>query len=214
MPLADIVSETNRILESAEQKQIVLRLLGGLAVRFHCPSAIDRHLQRRYADVDFMALREQSKQIQMLFVELGYEPRRTFNKMQGHRRLVFNDLENARRIDIFLNILDMCHRFDLRNRLTLDKPTIPLADLLATKLQVVQITEREYKDVITLVHDHEVGDSDSPETINGTYIAKLCANDWGIYKTLSVNINNILLALPGYQLDEAYESVTQSVFKK
>ena len=39
----------------------------------------------------------------------------------------------------------MCHKLDLKDRLGLDKLTIPLADLLVTKLQVVEITEREYK---------------------------------------------------------------------
>jgi len=63
-----------------------------------------------------------------------------------------------------------------------------LADPLATKLQVIKITEREYKDIISLLHDHEVGDSDAPETINGAYLAQVCAEGWGVYKTFLVNL--------------------------
>ena len=120
--------------------------------------------------------------------------------MQGNRRLIFNDLDQARRIDIFLDVFEMCHKFDFRNRLTLDKLTIPLADLLATKLQVVEITDREYRDIIALIHDHEMADTDAPETINVAYLAKLCRDDWGIYKTFTMTIGNILTALESFEL--------------
>jgi hypothetical protein len=147
-----------------------------------------------------MGLSKQSKGIKNLFNELGYAPREIFNAMQGARRLIYNDVDQGRRVDIFLDTFEMCHRFDFRDRLILDKPTISLADLLATKLQVVEITEREYKDIVALIHDHELGDVDSPETINGAYLSNLCREDWGIYKTFSINISHILSSLRDYEL--------------
>lgn len=207
-PLEDIVEETQRIVDAADKNKIILRLFGGLAVRFHCPSATHRSLKRKYADIDFMGRKEESRDIKKLFTELGYVPREIFNAMQGHRRLIFNDIEHERRVDVFLDVFEMCHRFDLRDRLSLNRPTIPLADLLATKLQVVEITEREYRDIIALVHDHEVGDSDAPETINGNRLAELSSDDWGIYKTFSVSISNILSVLPQYTPElESQETV-------
>jgi hypothetical protein len=94
----------------------------------------------------------------------------------------------------------MCHRFDFRNRLALDKPTIPLADLLATKLQVVEITDREYRDIIALLHDHNLADTDASDTINGAYLAEMCGDDWGIYKTFTITLGNILSALGDFEL--------------
>ncbi len=198
---ADIIQETERILGEAEKRGVTLRLFGGLAVRFHSPSATNRKLRRDYADIDFMAFKKQSREIKKLFLALGYSPREVFNALMGDRRLIFQDLKNQRRIDIFLDVFEMCHKFDLRDRLMLDKMTIPLSDLLATKLQVVEITEREYRDIIALVHDHELGNSDAPETINGSYLSELCSDDWGIFKTFTTNIANILNALPQYDLD-------------
>lgn len=194
-PLSDIVQETQRVVDAAARNGIVLRLFGGLAIRFHCPSAAQRSLGRKYVDIDFMALRKQTRDIKKLFAELGYVPRERFNALQGDKRLIFNDIENQRRVDIFLDTFEMCHNFDFKDRLTLDTPTITLADLLATKLQVVEMTEREYRDVIALVKDHEISDSDKPETINVSYIAGLCAIDWGIYKTFTINIGNVLTAV-------------------
>ncbi len=179
----------------------MLRLFGGLAIRFHSPSATHRLLARNYADIDFMGLRKQGKEIRKLFTSLGYAPREIFNALHGDRRLIFQDIDNQRRIDVFLDVFEMCHRLDFRDRLLLDKMTIPLADLLATKLQVVEVTEREYRDMIALLIDHEVGDSDAPEVINGQYLAQLCAADWGTYKTFTINIANILNALAQYDLE-------------
>jgi hypothetical protein len=195
-----MIEETQRIIDAADKHDMVLRLFGGLAVRFHCPSATHRSLGRKYVDIDFMGLLKQSRDIKKLFVELGYVPRGIFNAMSGDKRLIFNDMKHARRVDIFLDVFEMCHILKLKDRLLIDKPTIPLADLLATKLQVVEITEREYRDIIALVRDHEVGDSDAAETINGAYLARVCGDDWGIYKTFSINIANILSALPQYDL--------------
>ena len=209
VPLADIVQETERIIESAEENNVVLRLFGGLAIRLRCPSATHRSLGRKYADIDFMGLRKQSRDIKKLFVQLGYTPRDVFNALQGDKRLVFNDIEHERRIDIFLEVFEMCHKFNLKDRLQVDKITIPLADLLATKLQVVEITEREYKDIIALLHDHEIGDDDRSDMINGAYLARICADDWPIYKTLTTNISNVLSALSSYELDAAYRDVVR-----
>ena len=188
----------------------MLRLFGGLAIRLHSPSATHRQLARNYADIDFMGLRKQRKEIRKLFPSLGYAPREIFNALQGDQRLIFQDSENQRRIDVFLDIFEMCHRLDFKDRLSFDNMTISLADLLATKLQVVEITEREYKDMIALLRDHEIGDVDATEVINGKYLAQLCADDWGIYKTFTINIVNLLQALREYDLEAKDRDLVQS----
>ena len=202
MPLSNIVEESKRILAEANKRGIRLRLFGGMAIRFHAPSATHRSLERKYADIDLMALKNQSKEIRKLFADLGYSSRDIFNALQGDRRLIFQDIENKRRVDVFLNIFEMCHKFDFSDRLTIDAETIPLADLLATKLQVVEITDREYRDIVALVHDHEIGDNDAPETINGKYLAHLCSDQWGVYKTFITNIQNVINHLDQLPLDE------------
>lgn len=203
------MQEAQRILDVADQNKVVLKLFGGMAVRCHCPSASDAPLKRECADIDLMGLTSQSRRIQKLFVELGYSPREIFNTFQGNSRLIFNDLENGRRVDIFLDVFEMCHRFKFKHRLSIDKMTISLADLLATKLQVVEITHREYKDIMALVHDHAIGDSDSMETINGKYLADLCPNDWGIYKTFTANISKVLSEVSQYQLTDQYQGIVR-----
>jgi hypothetical protein len=184
-------------------------LFGGLAVRFHCPSTTHRELARKYADIDFMGLKKQGRGMKKLFLDLGYTPRDIFNALHGDTRLVFNDIEHERRVDIFLDVFEMCHKLNFKDRLLLDKYTISLADLLATKLQVVEITEREYRDIISIINDHEISHSDAPETINGKYLAKLCSEEWGIYKTFSINLGNVLNALGQYSLSPETEKTVR-----
>lgn len=207
MPMEDIYEETRRILSTAQERGITLRLVGGMAMRFHCKSAEHGPLARRYVDVDLVGHAKQSKQIKELFADLGYSPRRRFNAMHGDKRLVFNDLEHQRRADIFLDVFEMCHKFNFKDRLEIEPYTLPLVDLVATKLQVVQMTEREYKDLMCLLLDHPVGARDNPETINGGYLAKLASDDWGIYMTFRQTIENLIRALPAYGLGSEQQQV-------
>lgn len=191
MTSENILSAALNIIQFAKNREIVLRLIGGLAIKQHCPSAYTPVFNRKNVDIDFIALKRQSKGIIRLFDDLGYIPNKSFNAIHGDRRLMFFDSNYKMHVDIFLDIFEMCHVIDLTNRLTIDPFTISLADLLLTKLQVVQINEKDIKDIICILLDHEVGDSDDVETINGQYIAKLCSEDWGLFTTVTENINRI-----------------------
>lgn len=201
--------EAKRIIEVAQQKKIILRLFGGVSFYFRCPSAKHRSLQRNYVDIDFMGHAKQSKDIKQLFVELGYVPRDRFNAMQGYRRLIFNDIEHQRRIDIFLDVFEMCHKFNFKDRLDIDQQTISLADMLATKLQIVEINQKDLKDIVSMFLDHDVVDKDAPDAINGGYLAKVCSDDWGIYKTFVMNLDRILGMMGDFGLEDAERKVVE-----
>lgn len=172
------------------------------------------NLSRRYVDIDFVGFRKQRKEIEKLFDELGYTPRDRFNKLNGYSRLIFNDIANERRVDIFLNTFEMSHKLDFSDRLLVDKLTLPLCDLLLTKLQVYEITEREYRDVISLFIDHDLSEKDEPEKINAKYIAKLCAQDWGLYRTISLNLERIEASLSTYSLTEDQQNMVKTKFNQ
>lgn len=189
-PLADVRQEAERILSRAEERSIALRILGGVAVFFHSPSAKHRALQREYRDLDFVGLSSESQAIEALFSDLGYEADREFNTLHGQQRLFFWDSSNARQIDIFLDVLRMSHNLDLRNRLQADRPTIPLADLLLTKLQIYELNHKDAIDIIALLHDHPLGQVDT-ETINLDRIVQVLASDWGFYRTSTLNRDRV-----------------------
>jgi len=195
------VEEAARVIDAAQANGVVLRLFGGVSFWFRCPTAKRPPLQRKYVDVDFMGHAKQSKEIKQLFASLDYVPRDKFNAMQGYRRLIFNDMANQRRVDVFLDVFEMCHSFNFRDRLEVDAKTIPLADMLVTKIQIIDVNEKDLKDAVCLFADYDVGDSDK-EMINGAYIANLCASDWGIYKTFTANLDKLLAKLGDLSLDD------------
>ena len=113
---------------------------------------------------------------------------------------MFFDLPNERRVDIFLDYFDMCHKIDLKDRLTLEPLTLTMADLLATKLQIFKTNEKDFKDIIAMLLDHEVVDSEKPDAINGKRLAELCAKDWGIYKTFTIVLDKTTAMLDKFDL--------------
>ena len=150
--------------------------------------------------------RKETSKINQLFKELGYKPRERFNAFQV-TRLIFNDLANARRVDIFLDVFEMCHKFDFKKRMELEPNTLPLADLLSTKLQIVEINEKDMKDILAMLLDHDISTEDGSDMINGGYISKLCSEDWGIYKTFTINLGKIPDYASRAGLDEAQKKI-------
>ena len=190
LPRESLDEEAERILQGAGAKGITLRLLGGMAVSIKCPSASKPPLSRRRVDIDVVGRRRDTAKINQLFKELGYRPRERFNALHGSR-LIFNDIMNQRRVDVFLDVFQMCHKFDFRDRLALEPKTIPLSDLLCTKLQIVEINEKDVKDIFAILLDHEVSEGEGLDVIGASYISKLCAEDWGVYKTFSMNLDRL-----------------------
>jgi hypothetical protein len=156
-------------------------------------------------DIDFVGYSSQSQRIMGLFAKLGYSGDEDFNLLHGSERLLFFGKDRLR-IDVFLDVLSMSHKLDLRGRLELDYPTIPLTDLLMTKLQIVELNEKDVKDMICLLNDHELASEDAPERINSKYIADLCSSDWGVYKTFTMNLNRVLKYLEKLSQDDAMRS--------
>jgi len=186
------LEEAGRVQDEAEGRGLTLKLFGGVAVYVRCPSARKPPLE---------GYSKPTKGIKKMFPELGYSPRDKFNAMYGDRRLIFNDAEHDRRVDIFLDVFEMCHRFDMKERLGIDGSTISPSDLLVTKLQVVEANEKDFKDITCILIDHEVrGDGHS---IEGEYLAKLCGSDWGIYKTLMMNLDRVAKFVPTLGIDQA-----------
>ena len=214
MPLEDPIEEARRIIRIAGESKITLRLFGGIAFYFRCQSAKNGNLSRNYVDVDFMGHANQSREIKQFFQELGYVPRDRFNAMQGYRRLIFNDIEHKRRVDVFLDVFEMCHKFNFKDRLQNDCETLTLADLLATKLQIVEINEKDEKDILSMFIDHDIGSTDTPELVNGTHLADLCSDDWGIYKTFTTNLGNIFRTQDGYDMEDDQKRLVKSRIEK
>lgn len=198
------VDEAQRILQEADRQGVLLRLLGGTAVLLRCPSATTKAFERtRAPDVDLAGLKRDASGIKAVFAAVGYEPNDHFNALHGYKQLMFQGPDGGPKVDVFLDEFSMCHRLDLRPRLGLAQVTLPLADLLFTKLQIVQVNEKDLKDIVALLLDHDVVKGESEDGIDGGYLADLAGSDWGIYTTLTDNLGKVREYLPTLNLPAA-----------
>jgi len=185
-------NELKAILKASEERGILLRVIGSLAFQMHCPQFgyLQQAMGRAYTDIDFGAYSRQAKQIAELMTSMGYvEHREVYIGSEGERA-IFDKPGTGLHVDVFYEKLDFCHTIYWKDRLEVDSPTIPLAELLLEKMQIVEINEKDIIDTIMLLLEHSLGDVDN-ETINIKLVTQLCANDWGLWRTTTMNLDKV-----------------------
>jgi len=203
------MEEALKILEGAESDGITIRIMGALAIRHHTMEFSELHKKlgrladQEFTDIDYMSYSKYAKSLERFFASIGYPPNRAA-KLMGvvwQTRHIY-EAPKGFHVDVFFDKLQMSHTLDFRGRLELDKPTIPLADLLLEKMQIVRINEKDIKDSIVLLRAHKLGSSGT-ETIDADYIAELLSKNWGLYYTVTTNLNRI------QETTKDYETLTQ-----
>jgi putative nucleotidyltransferase-like protein len=198
--LPSVVDEAERLLAQAERDGTTLALLGGVAVRLHAPD-VPPPLDREYKDIDFAVPKGRGGDADRLLRAGGYEPEITFNAMMGKERMLFHDNAHGRQVDVFVGSFRMCHEIPFGNRLSQGERTVPLAELLLTKLQIVELNEKDVRDTVLLFHGHDVADHDD-DAVNGERIAELCGSDWGLWRTITANLARCREHLGDYSLPD------------
>ena len=194
MPIAaDIREEANRLTAAARAAGLGLRLMGGLAIWMVAPSVRVAPFAREYGDLDFAARGADSGAVTPFLLGEGYVAERMFNLIHGAQRLNFGHPEERWTIDVVIDALRMSHLIDLRGRLEPGRPTIDLADLLLTKLQVWEINAKDLGDITCLLADRPLsaaGPADG-EAIDLARILALTGTDWGLCHTLERNLRQV-----------------------
>jgi len=198
----EFADQIRHIIDLASERGMVLRIMGGSAIRMHCPnySFLYEILKRKPKhDMDFVTYNKFRVASRKLFVELGFVPfvSLMLSGEKGKYRQIFNDKEGHEAVDVFLDKLVMCHVIDFRNRLEVDTPTVPLAELLMQKLQIIEVNEKDIQDTLILLREHEIGNTDQDQ-INGNYVASCLSRDWGFNFTVARNLSMIQGRLRNY----------------
>jgi hypothetical protein len=183
--------ELKAILTICENTGVLVRVLGSMAFHIHCPQY--GHLQAApggsYGDIDLASYRAYSKQVGDVLTSLGYAENREIFVLSGSQRAMFYKGEGLR-VDVFYEKLDFCHEISLKDRLHVDSPTIPLAELLLEIMQIVRLSEKDVINAIMLLLEHSLGEIEK-ETINVKLVARLCAEEWGLWRTTTINLGKV-----------------------
>src|SRR6202165_3244087 len=205
-PLEDPIAEAERIASAAQAAKVAVKLMGGAGIHLHSPSARRPPLKRKYGDLDYAMRKRDRGGVLAFFPSLGYEANERFNLMQGDRRLYFFDNDHSRQVDVFIDSIRMSHIIDLRGRLDHDGPCATPSDLLLSKLQIYEMNRKDLVDLVALLLDHPVQSGWGDEVIVSGYIARVAADDWGMYRTLEVNTETLRATLSELDVDRAVVS--------
>jgi hypothetical protein len=195
--LQDPLAESLRIVDAADRGGLLVRLMGGMAVRAHAPDWPAR-TRRIEVDLDFATRSRDRVAFYELLAQEGYTPDKRHNALFGTKQAYFVDVARNRPVDVLVDNLMMCHRFDFGDRLSKSSPTLPLAELLLSKLQVVKINRKDVLDALVLLAEHPLAQDDgAPDSrhglgaINVPRILSFTSNDWGWWRTVTGNLTTL-----------------------
>jgi hypothetical protein len=202
----DPLPEALTLARGAAAAGLGLKLLGGLAVRVLCPEFPPR--LRRDQDIDFACLAKGRKDVAAWLADNGCEADRRFNNLNGDRQMYFT-APSGRPIDVMVDRLTMCHTLDLRSGFGRLPLTVDAVDLLLSKLQIVELNEKDARDIVHLLSALPVGGQDGGQggqggpgavTVDESRFGKLLGSDWGWWRTVTANlakVPSLLAETPG-----------------
>lgn len=196
--MAEPLSEALRVVALAEARGLQLRLLGGLSIQARVPGwnggTVRASAARR--DIDLATRTRDARAVGELLSGEGYAADTHFNALYGHKQLYFVDLAHDRPVDVVIDSLDMCHRLPFRDRLGEDYPTLPLAELILSKLQVVQLNHKDVVDALVLLSRFPLGEGEA-DAIRLDRILEFTSHDWGWWRTVTHNLAALVEGGPG-----------------
>jgi hypothetical protein len=181
------LSEGKRIVEEAQKQGIIMRVMGPLALHYYFPDQVDLYAklerlgERYFTDIDFAAYGKHQGKMKGFMESIGYECDLQTMALSGKTRHIYY-AGPVPMIDVFFDKLDYCHEVSYKDRLELDEYCVTLSDILLQKLQIVEINDKDLKDIEYLFVTCEIGDEDR-HMINQNFIAKRFADDWGFWYT-------------------------------
>ena len=201
-----IVKEALAIVEAAKKRNVVLRLLGALAIMLRSSEWEDlqRSLkrlgtsERTFTDIDLIGYAKQRPKVrQVMEDDLGYVVDQNVLLFRGKERLLYHHPKQSYNVDIFFDSLRFSHDIlfgtdPKKDRLLLDFPTISPTDLLLEKLQIHSISQKDLKDVIVLLRAHELGPQENRKSINLQRLAGTLRDDWGFWKDATTNLREVV----------------------
>jgi hypothetical protein len=181
--------EAEHTVHVAATQGVPLKLLGGQAVRLLTPDYPPR--VRNDQDMDFASVSKAKSGVIDFLGSLGFQGDKQFNTMYGHRQMYFTTPDGATSVDVVMDQLNMCHVLDFAERIERMPYTLDVCDLLLSKLQVVEQNEKDVHDIVYLLCAFEVRDGDEPGTIGLGRFGGVVADDWGWWRTVTMNLDRV-----------------------
>ncbi|HEX9077474.1 MAG TPA: hypothetical protein VF932_16930 [Anaerolineae bacterium] len=193
---SELYLEARRVVEEARQRKLDLHVLESLAI-WHLVSrahSVLAPLNKR--QIVLAGHSAQGDAIARLFEELGYKANQRFNAFYGSRRLNFSHPKFDLVADVYLDAFSMFHHFDLNGYVSEDDFALPATALLLSRLQMVEWSDAALRDICALLFECDLSVGNEKGKIDASQITRLCAEDWGWFKTVSINLERVTALAP------------------
>lgn len=180
------LTEALELIADADAEGIPLKLVGGMAVRYLCAEYPPRI--REGQDLDLASSGAARKNLTNFLTNRGLIADKNFNALYGHKQLYFRSADNQQTIDILVDSFEMCHVLEFKDRLQRLPRTLDPADLLLSKLQIVELNSKDAQDICYLLAKFEVSEGDAIGSIGLARIGELVSSDWGWWRTITLNL--------------------------
>jgi hypothetical protein len=192
----ELAAEARRLIDLATGEGLVLRLIGGLAIQLLTPELPPR--TRGGQDLDFGSVKASRKGLSGLLEQQGFVGDRNFNALYGDKQLYFTHSQTGLAVDVMVDRIHMCHTVEFADRATELSYTLSPTDLLLSKLQIVELNAKDLEDILRLLVHFPLSERDpDPDGIELGVIRDLVGDDWGWWKTISLNLDRIDQTLAG-----------------
>jgi predicted regulator of Ras-like GTPase activity (Roadblock/LC7/MglB family) len=187
--LVELEQEMRRLTDEAKTYRLSLHVIDSLATWLACPRSRSLLTPPEKRQIDLVARSAQRSSLNILFEKLGYQSNQRFNAFYGNRRLNFVDSQRGLTVDIYLDTFEMYHRLDLSSVMQQPGVAVPETILLLLRLQLVEISDAGLCEICALLFDHDLSVGPEPDRIDAAQITQQCAEDWGWFKTVSLNLD-------------------------
>ena len=192
-PEDDPLPEAVALVDGAARAGLRLRLLGGLGVRVLCPGFPPR--LRAGQDMDLACASKGRRDVAAYLEESGCVPDKMFNSLNGDRQMYFT-APSGRPVDVMVDRLVMCHTLDFRPSFGNSSLTLDPADLLLSKLQIIELNAKDARDITHLLSGVPIGERAPDRVSSAPFIAtgrfgEVLAADWGWWRTTTGNLEKL-----------------------
>jgi len=197
-PPSTFIEEATQCVKEAGEQGMILRAMGGLGIYLHVDAPeykllaerLGRLGERVFTDIDFASYGKFRDKVYDFFTKRGYQVDPNLHMHHFRKRHMYF-AGKVPMAEVFFDNLEMNHTIQFAGRLEADNPTLPLAELLLGKLQIVRINEKDVKDAILMLRSHDVGETDN-EMVNLNALREAgLLSDWGFYHTITTNLKEV-----------------------
>ena len=165
--LQDPLAEAMRVVDLADERGLLVRLMGGMAIRAHAPDWPAR-TRRVEVDLDFATRSKDRGAFYHLLEAEGYTPTSATTRCSAASRPTSWTCRAAVRSTSSSTASRCATASSSATGSAASTPTLPLAELLLSKLQIVKINRKDVLDALVLLAEHPLAQDDgAPDARTG-----------------------------------------------